>query len=113
LSHGRHPAVTLMQIQSTPEVLVERSAAIDPVKRRLSYGDAQNLIARCADILMPYIEGKKPISVAIDAKGDFNLLIPGFNISEGDARAAADGDFVIDGQLVEYLPGNDESEANG
>ncbi|WP_226019511.1 hypothetical protein [Novosphingobium sp. FKTRR1] len=117
LSYGQHPAVTLMQIQSTPpEVLVERSAALDSPKRRLTYGDAQSLITRCADILMPYIEGKKPIAVELGVNGDFNLLIPGLNISESDARRAAQGDFVIDGELVQYLPGDDdepEDQANG
>lgn len=111
LSHGQHPAVTLMQISTTPpEVLVERSAAMDSPKRRMSYGDAQNLRARCADILLPYIEGKKPIAVEIGVNGDFNLLIPGLNISEDDARLAADGQFVMDGEFLEYRP---EEETNG
>lgn len=111
LSHGQHPAVTLMQIQSTPpEVLVERSAAMDSPKRRLTYGDAQNLRARCADILMPYLEGKKPIAVEHSVNGDFNLLIPGLNISDADARLAAAGEFVIDADVVQYLPlGIDET----
>jgi hypothetical protein len=105
LSHGQHPAVTLMQIQATPpEVLVERSAAMDPVKRRMSYDDAQSLRVRCADILLPYIEGKKPIAIDLNAKGDFNLLIPGVNIAPEDAQAAADGQFMLDAEFTEYLP---------
>ena len=105
LSLGQHPAVTLMKIQSTPpEVLVERSAAMDPAKRRMSYGDAQNLIARCADILLPYIEGKKPIAIDLNTKGDFNLLIPGVNIAPEDAHAMATGQFVLEAEFTEYLP---------
>lgn len=99
LSHGSHPALTLMQIQSTPpEVLVERSRAIDPVKRRLSYGDAQALRIRCAETILPYVEGKKPVSIELDAKGDFNLVIPGINISADDARKVADGTFVLEAE---------------
>jgi hypothetical protein len=112
LSHGTHPAITMMQIQSTPpEVLVERSRQIDPVKRRLSYGDAQALRVRCAEGLLPYIESKKPVAVELDTKGDFNLLIPGLNISEEDARAAAAGTFVFaeDAEFTE-IGGNGDGE---
>ena len=31
-----------------------------------------------------------PVAVDLNAHGDFNLLIPGVNISESDARSAAD-----------------------
>ena len=98
LAHGQHPAITMMQIQNTPpEVLVERSAAIDPPKRRMSYGDAQALRTRCAEGLLPFIESKQPVAVELGIDGDFNLLIPGLNISEGDAAAARDGSFVLGG----------------
>lgn len=67
---GQDPAITLMQIQSTPpEVLVERSRQIDPVKRRLSYGDAQALRVRCAEGLLPYLHGKKPVTVDANIRG--------------------------------------------
>lgn len=96
LAHGTHPAITMMQIQSTPpEVLVERSRQIDPVKRRMSYADAQALRTRCAEGLLPYIESKKPMAVELDVNGDFNLLIPGVNISAEDAQSMADGTFVF------------------
>lgn len=96
LAHGQHPALTMMQIQNTPpEVLVERSAAIDPPKRRMSYGDAQALRVRCAEGLMPFIESKQPVAVELGIDGDFNLLIPGINISNQDAAAAAEGSFVL------------------
>ncbi len=102
LSLGPHPAVTLMQIQATPtEVLVERSRSMDPVKRRMSSGDAMSLKVRCAEALLPYLESKKPVAVELDAKGDFNLLIPGVNISEEDARRAAEGDFVFEADYVD------------
>lgn len=67
---GQDPAITLMQIQSTPaEVLVERSRQLDPVKRRLSYGDAQQLRVRCAEALMPFIHSKKPVAVDATIRG--------------------------------------------
>lgn len=96
-SFGRDPAVTLMEIQNTPpEVLVERSKALDPEKRRLSYGDAQALRVRCAEVLLPYVHGKKPVQVELGVDGDFNLIIPGLNASVEDARAAASGQFVLE-----------------
>lgn len=102
LSHGTHPAVTMMQIQTTPpEVLVERSRQIDPIKRRLSYGDAQAMRVRCAEALLPYIEAKKPVAVELDAKGDFNLLIPGVNIGADDAVKAAKGEYVLEADYVD------------
>lgn len=96
LAHGQHPAITMMQVQNTPpEVLVERSAAIDPPKRRMSYADAQALRLRAAEGLMPFIESKQPVAVELGIDGDFNLLIPGLNITDQDAAAAADGSFVL------------------
>ncbi|WP_397604982.1 hypothetical protein [Sphingorhabdus sp.] len=109
LSHGQHPAVTMMQIQTTPpEVLVERSRQIDPIKRRMSYGDAQALRVRCAEGLLPYIESKKPVAVELDAKGDFNLLVPGLNISEDDARKVAEGTFVYDAEYHDIEEGRND-----
>lgn len=67
---GTDPAITLMEIQSTPaEVLVERSNMLDPVKRRMSYGDAQQLRVRCAEALMPFIHSKKPVAVDANIRG--------------------------------------------
>lgn len=70
LQFGHDPARTLMEIQSTaPEMLVERSRQLDPVKRRLAYGDAQALRVRCAEALMPYLHGKKPVTVDANIRG--------------------------------------------
>jgi len=96
LGFGQHPAVTMMQIQTTPpEVLVERSAAMDPPKRRLSYGDAQALRVRCAEGLLPFVESKMPVAVDLSVEGDFNLLIPGINVSPEDASAMSEGTFIL------------------
>lgn len=102
MQFGRDPAITLMEIQATPpEVLVERSRMIDPVKRQMSYADAQQLRTRCAEGLMPYIHGKKPVEIDLTANGDFNLIIPGVNMSEADAGKAADGTFILDADYSE------------
>jgi hypothetical protein len=107
LSFGQHPGITMMQIQSTPtEVLIQASEQErvhsfskngEPrvVIERMTYEAATSLKIRCAEGLMPYFEPKKPVEVKLDAEGDFNLLIPGVNISAGDAQKAADGQFVL------------------
>jgi hypothetical protein len=109
LAHGRHPALTLMEIQNTPpEVLVERSKAMDPEKRKLSYGDAQALRTRCAEALMPFMESKMPVAVELGVDGDFNLIIPGLNVSLEDAAAAAAGSFVLEADYDEVDEGDAE-----
>lgn len=108
LAHGRHPALTLMEIQNTPpEVLVERSKAMDPEKRRLSYGDAQALRLRAAEGLMPFMESKMPVAVELSADGDFNLIIPGLNVSQDDADKLAAGEFVLEADYDEVDEGGD------
>lgn len=111
LSFGQHPAITMMQIQATPpEILMEASSRSVTriskngskviVEESMSYGEAQALRARCAEGLLPYLESKKPVAVDLRVDGDFSLLIPGQNITEADARSAADGTFV---PYTEYL----------
>lgn len=90
---GQDPAITLMQIQSTPEeVHVERSRQMDPVKRRLSYGDAQALRVRCAEALMPYLHGKKPVTADLNIRGVIvQEQIGDVSRIAGSAAAAIDG----------------------
>lgn len=103
---NRDPALIMAEIASTPpEILVERSKAMDPVKKRLDYGGAQALRLRAAEGLMPYMHGKKPVQVELSADGDFNLIIPGQNVSHADAQRAAEGTFVLEG---EYEEANDD-----
>lgn len=97
---NRDPALILAEIASTPpEVLVQRSAVMDPAKKQLTYGAAQALRTRAAEGLMPYMHGKKPVQVELRADGDFNLIIPGVNTSHADASAAAAGEFVLGGAV--------------
>lgn len=102
LGFGQDPAITLMQIQATdPEVLVERSAAMDPAKRRMSYGDAQQLRVRCAEALMPFIHSKQPVAVDMNFTGLSDLVIAGVTHSDAQVQDIIEGDF---------LPLDDEGE---
>ncbi len=107
---GRDPAITLMEIQSTmPEELVARSRLLDTAKRQMTMLEAQSLRKQCAEALMPYFHSKMPLSVDLGEAGDFNLLIPGTNISAEDAVLAAGGQFVLEADFEEV----DEGEAGG
>ena len=67
---GPDPGVALMQIIATaPEIMVEHSAAMDPAKRRLSWGDAQAMRVRAAEALLPYFHGKQPVRVDATIRG--------------------------------------------
>lgn len=95
LGFGQHPAITLMQIQSTPaEVLVERSAAVDVAKRRMSLGDAEQLRVRCAESLLPYIEGKQPVRVDMSFSGVSDLFIEGVTHTSEELADILDAEFA-------------------
>lgn len=107
LQFGRHPALTLMEIQNTaPEVLMERSKMLDVPKNRLSYNAAQALRLRAAEGLMPFMESKMPVAIELSADGDFNLIIPGVNVSEEDAASAAEGSFLIEADYDDVPEGD-------
>lgn len=107
LSFGQHPAITLMQIQSTaPEVLMEASkrhkvhsfqkdGTANVVVEHMTYEAAQSLRVRCADIMLPYIEGKKPLKVDMSFSGVADLVI------EGVTHTRAEVDDIVD---AEFLP---------
>ena len=111
LAHGQHPAVTLMQIQSTaPEVLMEASkrkkvhsfqkdGTPNVVVEHMSYEAAQSLRARCADMLMPFLVGKKPITIDHTFSGVADLII------EGVTHSASEIGDIID---AEFLPVGDD-----
>lgn len=99
---GPDPAVVLMQIVGTPpEVMVEQSAALDPVKRRLSLGDAQALRVRAAETLMPYFHGKQPVRVDATIRGVIVQEIIGGHEHRG---------VLIDADPLGVLPFDDEDE---
>jgi len=90
---GSDPAVALTRIHSTtPEMLVERSRQLDPPKRRLSYGDAVNMIIRAGEGMMPYRHSKKPVAIDHNVRG---ILV---KEEIGDMRRA--GSTTIDGEVL-------------
>lgn len=107
LAHGQHPAVTLMQIQSTAaETLMEASkrdkvhsfrkdGTPNVVVEHMTYEAAQSLRARCADMLMPYLVGKKPITVDMNFSGVADLII------EGVTHTAAEIGDIVDAEYVD------------
>ena len=70
LSHGPHPGLFLTRVLARP---VEMLAA----EARCDVKDALALQIRCADILLPFHEGKKPVEVNVNGKGGMALYIGG------------------------------------
>lgn len=111
LQHGQHPAITMMQIQSTtPEVLIEASqqqkvhsfrknGEPNLVTERMTYAEAQALRIRCAEGLLPYIESKRPVAVDMSFSGLSDLIIAGVTHSDAEVQDVLDADFTsIDGE---------------
>lgn len=106
LGFGQHPAITMMQIQSTPpEVLIEASkqekvhsfsklGEARIVIERMTYSEAQALRTRCAEGLMPYFESKKPVAVDMTFNGVADLIIEGLTHSSEEVADIVDADFL-------------------
>lgn len=106
MQFGQHPAITMMQIQSTPpEVLIEASkqpkvhsfrknGKPNIVVERMSYAEAQALRTRCAENLMPYLVGKKPIAVDMNFSGLSDLVIAGVTHSDRQVSDIMDAEFL-------------------
>lgn len=114
-SFGQDPAVTLMQIQSTPEeVLVENSrktvekltkhgAKVDIEVETLTYEGATSLRIRCAEALMPYFHGKQPVQV--------DMNIRGVDVIEEAPRQLTA--HAVDGEFVEVATAADVEQGEG
>ena len=107
LASGRHPAAFMVEVYSTPtEVLMDLSG-----KTYLECLDRQ---IRCAENIQPYMESKKPVDVNIDATGDFNLIVPGMNISADDADRILAGEDIELGDWIDVesapIPGEGGSD---
>lgn len=106
LQFGQHPAITLMQIQSTPpEVLIEASkqpkvhsfrknGKPNIVVERLSYQEAEAMRMRAAEALMPYLQGKKPIAVDLNFSGVSDLVIAGVTHTASEVQSIIEADFA-------------------
>jgi hypothetical protein len=98
LSRYAHPLEVLAQFYSRP---------VDALAAELSCTkkEAAFLQVRAAAEVAPFLEGKMPISVDLTTRGDFNLLIPGVNITQAEARQAAEGDFIDFGEFDTDIEG--------
>ena len=116
LGFGQHPAITMMQIQSTaPEVLIEaskqrkvhsfsKSGEANMVIERMTYAEAQALRVRCAEGLMPFLESKKPVAVDMTFSGVSDLYI------EGITHTAQE---MVDIVEADFLPVDDDDDLEG
>ncbi|HEY0149863.1 MAG TPA: hypothetical protein VGB70_12780 [Allosphingosinicella sp.] len=68
LQFGPHPGLTLMRVQGMP---TEQLAEVEGCKRI----EALDRQIRCAEALLPYFEGKKPVAIDMTARGDFRLVL--------------------------------------
>ncbi|OYX62726.1 MAG: hypothetical protein B7Y88_13820 [Sphingomonadales bacterium 32-64-17] len=67
---GPDPAVAMMKIIGEDEdAMIARSRQIDPIKKRLSFAEARAMRIRCAETMMPYFHGKKPVEVDATVRG--------------------------------------------
>jgi hypothetical protein len=86
LSFGPDPAITLMEIQATPEeVMMEASRRkvtkvlkggkdqpdkmVEVEEETLNFQDARSLRIRCAEALMPFVHSKKPLAIDATIRG--------------------------------------------
>jgi hypothetical protein len=104
LTRYAHPLEVLAQIYSRPVDLLAKELGC--TKKEAAF-----LQVRAAGEVAPYVEGKMPVAIDLTAKGDFNLLIPGVNITQEEARQAMTGDFIPYGEFDEVAPDELEGEA--
>jgi len=106
LGFGQDPAITLIQIASTqPELLIEASkqekvhsfsklGEARVVTERMTFAEAQSLRVRCAEALMPFIHGKKPVVIEHGFSGLGDLVIEGVTHDREEVRGIVDAEFV-------------------
>lgn len=125
LGFGQHPAITMMQIQSTqPEMLIEASkqekvhsfnkhGEANVVVERMTYAEAQSLRIRCAENLLPYLESKKPVAVDMSFAGVGHLMIEGVTHGRDALDGMIEGGFVPSGEELPPLDDAEWSEDEG
>jgi hypothetical protein len=82
LSQHSHPGIALARTYDRP---VELLAA----ELQCTLHEAATLQARAAAELLPYIEGKAPISVDVRRRNDVVLIMPGSGMAEAELEAIA------------------------
>lgn len=102
LQFGPDPLRAAQAIIATPpEVLIERSYAMDPVKKRMSYGEALSLQIRCMEMVAPYIHGKQPVKV--------DATIRGVIVQEQIGDLSGARGMTIDAEPLGLLPLEDDA----
>lgn len=98
---GPDPAVAMMRIiAESEEAMVARSQQIDPPKKRMSYADARAMRIRCAETMIPYFHGKKPVAVDATIRGVMLVEEIGSGVREAVGQ-------TIDGVLGVALEGEE------
>lgn len=82
LSQHSHPGLALARIYDRPTELLAAELGCKLV-------EAATIQARAAAELLPYIEGKAPISVDIRRRSDVVLIMPGSGMAEAELAAIA------------------------
>lgn len=110
LALGPHPAIALQRAYSTPVELLAAQLGCTRL-------EAAQLGIRAAAELLPYIEGKQPVTVDLRQQHDVVLIMggaPGVDGGQLEAIAeqvnAADGAMDWDTAEFEELPAGDASE---
>ncbi|MBT0667016.1 hypothetical protein HT136_01370 [Novosphingobium profundi] len=100
LSRYAHPLEVLAQMYSRP---------VDALAAELgcSKKEAAQVQVRAAAEVAPFVEGKMPVTVDLGVKGDFNLLIPGVNLSVEDARSVTETGAIPFAEYDELEDGED------
>lgn len=80
LSQHAHPGIALARIYDRPTELLAAELGCKLV-------EAATIQARAAAELLPYIEGKAPISVDVRRRNDVVLIMPGAGMAEAEIEA--------------------------
>lgn len=105
LALAPHPALALARAYSTPVELLAAQLGCTKL-------EAAQLGIRAAAELLPYVESKQPVAVAVKHAHDVVLVMPGNGVSAEQldaiaseiADAAADGIEWAEAEIVDVLP---------
>lgn len=104
---GPDPAVAMMKILAEDELaMVQLSRQIDPTKKQMSTAEARAMRIRCAETLMPYFHGKKPVEVDATIRGVMLVEEVGGQLRETAGQ-------VIDGVLGVLVDDDDPEREAG
>lgn len=106
LSHGTHPMVGAMKLQSmNPVELIEWSMEVDPGKRRMTLQEAIGLQMRAREFIGPYIESKQPVAMAVAFQNLPDLIIEGLTHSSDAVRTILDAEPLPFDEDDDWEPG--------